>query len=171
MSAVPLMRPPSAAASERSVTSSEASRRRPMSAWTREVTPPQKPNAASLDALFRSFSDRDRLQLSIDGIIGGAAMTGVQNYPYNPSQRLYHEDFSALVAGTITHPYLCTTKSSGSTPYDLMSGSSYDADRIRGWAAPKWRTEQETAYQPKNHIAAKEMLSSGIRGEQMRFMS
>ena len=87
------MRPPSAAGSERSITSSEASRRRrPMSAWTREVTPPQRPSDQAIDDWFRSFSDRDQLQMSIEGTLGGAAMTGVQNYPYSMSQRLYHED-------------------------------------------------------------------------------
>ena len=137
------------------------------------MTPPvQNPSQAAIDEWFNSFTDRDIVQMSIDGTVGGAAQLGVQNYPYKITERLYHEDFSALVAGTITHPYLCTTKmSAGSTPYDLMTGSSYDADRLSGWAAPRWRSEMETAYTPKDFVLAKEMPASGIRGEQIRFVS
>jgi hypothetical protein len=101
------MRPPSAAGSERSITSSEASRRRrPISAWTREVTPPQRPSNQAIDDWFRSFSDRDQLQMSIEGTLGGAAMTGVQNYPYSMSQRLYHEDVRKPRRRTPTAPKL-----------------------------------------------------------------
>lgn len=67
---------------------------------------------------------KSEIQRSIDGEYG-PAMIGVTTYPYSRSQRQYIMDFRALVAGTITHPYMSTASHgtpSTSVPHDLLAG-------------------------------------------------
>lgn len=109
--------------------------------------------------------------MSIDGTFGPAAMAGVSTYPYSVSQRLYPDDFSALVAGTIDHPYLCTANSNGSTPFNVMTGTAYDGERLLGSASTRWCTEQDAAFTPKSIVQAKTMLASGVRSELRQFIS
>ena len=107
------------------------------------------------------MSARTRVQMLITGAHGPAPMVGVLTYPYSPAERLYYDDFSALVARTIDHPYMITTQSSaGSTPHDLLAASAYTY-------RSKWQTEHMNAFQPKSYVEAKTTLAAGIRSEQL----
>jgi len=100
----------------------------------------------------------ENIERFIRGELGPAPMRGVSTFPYTVNQRLYHHDFSAVVAYTIQHPYMTTAKPGGSTPHNILSGSGY-AD------TPLLRTESESSFGYKrpmhNHAA------SGIRVEQL----
>ena len=142
-----------------------------MSAWERAITPPLAPTLAAIDAWYQQQSDRKKMQMNISGEFGPAAMTGVQSYPYTPSQRLYRKDFQALVAGTIDHPYLTTASSVGSTPFNIMTGSGYDGERLQGSRAQKWNSEASAQFVPRSYAAAKATSTFGIRSEQVQFVS
>jgi hypothetical protein len=132
------------------------------SAYERNATPPKPPTPKNLDAWFQ----QDRLTKMIDGVLG-PPMSGVQTYPYSVSQRLYHEDFKALVAGTITHPFMITARPVGSTPHNLLSGSNFDGDRLLGGRAGRWTSEQDRAYVRQSLVAGKRSIASGVRSEQI----
>lgn len=69
-------------------------------------------------------------QKNIDGEMG-PKMIGVTTYPYSNPQRLYLQDFRALVANTITHPYMATTGFNvGSAPHDILAGAALDRPRM-----------------------------------------
>ena len=87
-------------------------------------------------------------------------MRGVQSFPYTVSQRLYHHDFSAVVASTIQHPYMVTAKPTGSTPHNILSGSGFADVATR-------QSEAEASYSFKSFIAARQAKASGVRVEQM----
>lgn len=128
------------------------------------TTPPRHPpNAPNLEQVdwFSSLSARTRVQMLITGAMGPAPMAGVLAYPFSPAERLYHEDFAVLVARTLDHPYMITTKAStGSTPHDLLAASAYTTQ-------PRWQSEHMNAYQPQSYIQSKSMLAAGIRSEQL----
>ena len=87
-------------------------------------------------------------------------MTGVLTFPYTVPQRLYHKEFSAVVASTIQHPFMVTAKPNGSTPHNILSGSGFsDKSRLV--------SEQEYAYGPKDFVAARHAKASGVRSEQI----
>lgn len=151
-----MLRPPS--------TSSGGRRVRPQSAGARLSTPqrydefPPKPKSET--------------QRNIDGEMG-PAMIGVTTYPFSRSQRLYLQDFRALVAGTITHPYMSTASHGTpgtSVPHDLLAGSNFDDDRMGGFEK-KFRSEHSRAYTVLDArariVLAKTAASCGVRSEQM----
>ena len=102
----------------------------------------------------------ENIERYIKGELGPAPMKGVTTFPYTVSQRLYHREFSAVVASTIQHPFMATAKPGGSTPHNLLSGSSYNDNSIR-------MTETESEYSPKNFIHARHAKASGVRSEQV----
>jgi hypothetical protein len=105
----------------------------------------------------------------IDGDTG-PAMTGVTTYPYSRAQQLYLEDFRALVAGSIDHPFMATTAfNCPSIPHGLLSGSNYDDDRMGG-VEKKWRSEYRRSFPLKSYVASKNAESSGVRSEQFQFL-
>ena len=50
------------------------------------------------------IATKSAMDQAIDGD-HGPKMTGVTTYPYSQAQKLYIEDFRALVAGSIDHPF------------------------------------------------------------------
>lgn len=105
----------------------------------------------------------------IDGD-SGPPMSGVTTYPYSRAQQLYLEDFRALVAGSIDHPFMSTTGFNvGSVPHDLLSGSNFDDDRMGG-IHKKWNSEYSRSYPFKSYHAAKNAAPSGVRSEQVQFL-
>ena len=59
----------------------------------------------------------------IDGDLG-PPMTGVTTYPYSRAQTPYLSDFRAVVAGSLTHPFMATTAfNAASSPHDILSGA------------------------------------------------
>ena len=109
----------------------------------------------------------------IDGDTG-PPMVGVTTYPYLRAHRYYMEDFRALVASSIDHPYMATTGFNvGSCPHGLLSGMNYDDDRMQVIAGRngKWHSESKLSYPSKSYVEAKNMLASGVRGEQIRFIN
>jgi len=104
-------------------------------------------------------------QKNIDGEMG-PKMIGVTTYPYSNPQRLYLQDFRALVANTITHPYMATTGFNvGSAPHDILAGSNFDDDRFA--PAKKWRSEYGRTYVKKSIVEAKTAEACGVRSEQI----
>lgn len=101
----------------------------------------------------------EAIRLFISGERGPAPMTGVQTFPYTVSQRLYHDEFSAIAAATIQHPYMATAKPCGSTPHNILSGSAISDRTVRV-------SEQTHAYSYKSSTASKKMPGSGVRVEQ-----
>ena len=94
-------------------------------------------------------------------------MIGVTTYPYTRSQREYLDDFQALCATTIDHPYMATTAfNRSSVPHDLLYGSNFDDDRLG--PMKKWLSEQKLAFVPKDLVAAKNLKASGVRSEQVQ---
>ena len=105
-----------------------------------------------------------RMKKKIQGADGsGPPMAGVMTYPYKVNERLYYEDFSAVVAGRITHPFLTTAKPGGSLPFNILSGSNYSEEAAAGPAHPRWRTEQSTQYYAKT---PNRKAGTGARTEQ-----
>ena len=116
-------RPGSAASRPRSAASSKGAGRssRPASAVPKSMAS-AAPSYNSITSLRSSVVKTD-LQKAIDGDTG-PAMIGVASYPYSATQKNYLDDFEMLVAGTITHPYVCSTSSNkGSSPHNLLTGA------------------------------------------------
>jgi len=112
-----------------------------------------------------SFSTKSTAQKNIDGELG-PKMVGVTTYPYSHPQRQYIQDFRALAAKTITHPYIATAgNNTGSSPHDLLSGTNFDDDRFS--AQKKWRSEAARSYIRKSHVESKAAYGCGIRSEQV----
>lgn len=100
----------------------------------------------------------------------GPAMVGVTSYPYTRAQRYYLEDFRALVASSIDHPFMATTAfNKSSVPHELLSGSNYDDDRMGG-IGKKWSSEYKRSFPIKSYVEAKNASSSGVRSEQFQFL-
>jgi hypothetical protein len=118
--------------------------------------------------LFESDRGRSRLQRTIDGEFG-PPMTGVLHYPFSQAQRLYLEDFRSVVAGTITHPFVTTTRpGAGSLPHNILSGSNYDDDKVNKNA--NWVSEQQREYVSKDLTAAAKINAVGVRAECIQFL-
>ena len=84
---------------------------------------PAGPARADMDRVPAQPASPENLARYISGELGPAPMRGVQTFPYTVPQRLYHKDFSAVVASTIQHPFMTTAKPCGSTPHNILSGS------------------------------------------------
>ena len=96
-------------------------------------------------------------------------MIGVTTYPYTRSQTQYLDDFQALVATTIDHPYMATTAfNRASVPHDLLYGSNFDDDRLH--PEKKWTSEQRRFFVEKSYKASKNAPASGVRSEQFQFL-
>jgi hypothetical protein len=78
-------------------------------------------------------------------------------------QKLYHEEFSAVVAGRITHPFLTTSNKAGSLPFNILSGSNYNEEAAAGPSHPRWQTEQTTQFYKKSPDRSS---GAGVRTEQ-----
>ena len=78
-------------------------------------------------------------------------------------QKLYHDEFSAVVAGRITHPFLTTSAKSGSLPFNILSGSNFNEESMAGAAHPRWKTEQSTQFYKKS---PDRKSGAGVRTEQ-----
>lgn len=116
-----------------------------------------------------SVSNKSKTDQMIDGDIG-PKMDGVLTYPYTRSQQLYLEDFRALVASSIDHPFMTTTGfNSASVPHDLLSGSNYDDDRMGG-IHKKWCSEYRREFLKKSIIESRQAGSSGVRSELVQFL-
>ena len=97
-------------------------------------------------------------------------MMGVVKYPYSQTQRLYLDDFRAMVSSTISHPFVTTALAgSGSVPFNLLSGSNFDDDKLGGTRS-KWISEQERSYTWKDFYVAKKALGVGVRSECVQFL-
>lgn len=142
---------------------------RPQSAGARmHQSAPQYRSAPSIAS---SWAQPTKSQMAkiIDGD-AGPCMKGVTTYPYSQSQRLYLEDFRALIATTIDHPFQATTAfNEASVPHDILSGSNYDDDRMGG-IQKKWRSEYGRAFEQKSIVASKRAPSCGVRSEQFQFL-
>ena len=109
---------------------------------------------------FKSYS---KAQRTIDGQYGPEQL-GVVRYPYSTSERLYKNDFRAIVSNRLTHPYCLTCKKgAGSIPFNILSGSNFDDDKVN--AAANWISEQERSYVLKSLTAGKSIEPTGIRTE------
>lgn len=133
------------------------------------VASPKKPWSQSLremDSLDRfinaplDYTIKSRQQREIDGEFG-PAQTGVQNYPYAPSERLYNTDFKAIVSNRLAHPYCNTAVAgAGSIPFNILSGSSFNPA-----ASSNWVSEQMRAYEYKSSHSIHSIAATGIRTE------
>ena len=107
---------------------------RPTTAWSRYTNSSRgssrpRPSSAAPTTTSQQTT-KSLMDQKIDGDYG-PKMTGVISYPYSHSQKLYMQDFRALVAGSIDHPYVVSTGfNTASIPYDLLSGSNFDDDRM-----------------------------------------
>lgn len=100
--------------------SAQLARVRPQSAAPR-LQPYSQPGTFSEAS---SYSTKSNAQKNIDGELG-PKMIGVTTYPYSNPQRQYLQDFRALAAKTITHPYIATAgNNTGSSPHDLLAGAA-----------------------------------------------
>ena len=97
----------------------------------------------------------------IRGELGPAPMTGVMTFPYTVSQRLYHQDFSAIAAATIQHPFMATAKPIGSTPHNLLTGSAFSDSSA-------FTSEAQHEYGYKSYTLTRQMQASGVRVEQQQ---
>jgi len=141
--------------------SAQLARVRPQSAAPR-LQPYSQPGTFS-DA--SSYSTKSNAQKNIDGELG-PKMIGVTTYPYSNPQRQYLQDFRALAAKTITHPYIATAgNNAGSSPHDLLAGTNFDDDRFS--AQKKWRSEAARSYIKKSIVESKGAYGCGIRSEQI----
>jgi len=72
------------------------------------------------------YAPRSDLTKRIFGESGGAPMAGVCSCPLSTAQRVYGDDFQQINAGLLAHPYSnITSNHSGSTPYNLITGTAY----------------------------------------------
>ena len=93
-------------------------------------------------------------------------MIGVATYPYSIPQNIYRTDFETLVASTITHPYISmTTFNKGSAPHNILTGSNFAPtyDYFTSTAQRSWTA--------KSYRDSYNMKASGLRSEQVRFVS
>ena len=117
-----------------------------------------------------SATTKTKTDILIDGDGSTPKMSGVITYPYSRTKRLYLQDFRALVATTIDHPYMATTAfNRASVPHDLLYGSNFDDDRLGG-IEKKWRSEYKHSFVPKSYVDARSRESSGVRSEQFQFL-
>ncbi len=109
------------------------------------------------------FTTYSKAQRTIDGQFG-PVQTGVVRYPYSTPERLYKSDFRAIVSNRLTHPYCLTAKAgAGSIPFNILSGSNYDDDKVN--AAANWVSEQERSYTVKSLTIGKSIEPTGVRTE------
>ena len=135
------------------------------------ASPDKSMNRLTGNRFYDSGSDPNALsesQAKMRAIIQGAdgsgpPMAGVISYPYKVNERLYHDDFSAVVASRITHPFLKTTAPTGSLPFNILSGSNYSEEAAAGPAHPRWNTEQTSQYYAKS---PNRKAGAGVRTEQ-----
>ena len=139
--------------------------------------PPRPATPKAKDAFFQEMLAASKVrrhrksstQRMIDGETG-PPMTGVLNYPFSTSQRLYLSDFRAMASSTVTHPFVTTTvASAGSIPFNILSGSAFDDDKIAG--CPNWRSETTREYVPRSIAQARATLPTGVRSECVQFLS
>ena len=122
--------------------------------------PPIPPPFAQMAQVPARPPTAENIQRFIVGELGAAPMRGVQTFPYTVPQRVYHKDFSAIVASQIQHPYMATAKPCGSTPHNILSGSGY-SDKSA------CVSEHDSAYSYKSFVAARQAKPSGVRVEQI----
>ena len=121
-----------------------------------------------LDAAKRRRHHKSVTNRMIDGDTG-PPMVGVIHYPYSTSQRLYLSDFRAMAAGTVTHPFVKTTVAGASSiPFDVLSGSAFDDDKVNG--AKLWQSESFREFVPRSITASKTILATGVRSECVQFL-
>ena len=125
-----------------------------------------KPFKSMMDEIMarpKDFKSYSKAQRTIDGQYGPEQL-GVVRYPYSTSERLYKNDFRAIVSNRLTHPYCLTCKKgAGSIPFNILSGSNFDDDKVN--AAANWISEQERSYVLKSLTAGKSIEPTGIRTE------
>jgi hypothetical protein len=148
------------------------SRQRPQSAPMMGRDVQRAMSAPSIASGMTRTSKKSVMDETIDGD-RGPAMVGVTTYPYTRSQRYYLEDYRALVASSIDHPYMATTGfNMSSVPHGVLSGMNYDDDRMQVVAGRdgKWHSECKLSYPRRSYVEAKNMAASGVRGEQIQFL-
>ena len=125
-----------------------------------------KPFKSMMDEIMarpKDFKSYSKAQRTIDGQYGPEQL-GVVRYPYSTSERLYKNDFRAIVSNRLTHPYCLTCKKgAGAIPFNILSGSNFDDDKVN--AAANWISEQERSYVLKSLTAGKSIEPTGIRTE------
>ena len=86
-------------------------------------TKPVSRRPQSAAARLPSVNAKSAMQAAIDGETG-PPMTGVTTYPYARYQTPYMNDFRALIANTVTHPFMATTAfNAASCPHDVLRGA------------------------------------------------
>ena len=94
---------------------------------------------------------------------------GVIKYPYSTAQKLYLNDFRAISAGQVTHPYVnTTTAGAGSIPFNILSGSNFDDDKVNG--AKNWHSESFREFVPMSLTASAKVQGTGVRSECVQFL-
>lgn len=136
---------------------------RPLAPPTRATRRPQ-----SAAARLPSVKVKTPIQAAIDGETG-PPMTGVTTYPYARFQTPYINDFRAVIANTVTHPFMATTAfNAASSPHDLLSGTAFDEGKLG--REVKWKTEYKRAFIEKSYVQAVRAHANGLRSEEMMFV-
>uniref|UniRef100_A0A6T7Y7R2 Uncharacterized protein n=1 Tax=Prymnesium polylepis TaxID=72548 RepID=A0A6T7Y7R2_9EUKA len=137
----------------------------------RPAAPPSRPavrRPQSAAARLPSVNAKSQMQAAIDGETG-PPMTGVTTYPYARFQTPYLNDFRAVIANTVTHPFMATTAfNAASSPHDLLSGTAFDEGKLG--REQKWKTEYSRAFIEKSYVQAVRAHSNGLRSEEMMFV-
>jgi len=111
---------------------------------------------------------KSEIQKIIDGVTG-PPMTGVATYPFSANERHYKEDFRALVASQVTHPFMAITSFNvPSVPHHLLRGSAFDDGKL--CKHKEWSSEYKRAYPQKSATVAFKMRANGLRSEEMMFV-
>jgi len=137
----------------------------------RPMVPPtragvRRPQSAA--ARLPSVNTKSTMQAAIDGETG-PPMTGVTTYPYARFQTPYLDDFRAVIANTVTHPFMATTSNNAaSSPHDLLSGTAFDEGKLG--REQKWKTEYKRSYVEKSYVASVSARPNGLRSEEMMFV-
>ena len=111
-------------------------------------------------------SNKAYVQKLIDGENGPAPMIGVIKYPFSTGQKVYIQDFRAMVSRDITHPFITSAvPGSGSMPHNLLSGHNFDDNQSNLLVS-----EQMREYGKKDLVAHKSVMATGVRSECVQFL-
>ena len=111
-------------------------------------------------------TNKSHIQKLINGEKGPAPMIGVIKYPYSTFQRVYGEDFRAMVSRDITHPFINSAMpGAGSMPHNLLSGHNFDDNQSNLLISESMRE-----YTKKDLVAHKNTLATGVRSECTQFL-
>ena len=94
-------------------------------------------------------------------------MAGVLTCPLSATEKLYADDFRLITAGRLAHPYTNVSNASGSTPFNLLTGTAYTPSAYKaGMVSSEYnRQYNSSAWTAYMHPRAK--WASGGRVEQL----